>query len=152
MKHLKLATICLVLALTVMVVTDVEAGRIKKPPKGARTEKTEEMNRPAEFNNYPNMQFTSGVLSRDAIAGWKIGDIPLYVHKDCSIYLEGAEEGYLEEGREAIVMGSMIGDAINAMSIRIDNPSYQTNRTDDLESNREPGENPNCGRFTELVD
>jgi len=152
MKHPKLAMIFLVLAMTVMVVTEVEAGRIKKPKKGARTEKTEEMKKPAKFDNYPSMQFTSGVLSRDALTGWRIGDIPLYVHKDCSIYLEGAEEGYLEEGREAVVMGSMIGDAMSAMSIHISNPSYMMNGTDSLETIKEPGENPNVGRLTEKVD
>jgi len=152
MKHLKLAMICLGFALTVMVVTEAEAGRIKKPPKGSRTEKSEEMQVPQSYEKYPPMHFVTGVLSRDPHSGWMIGDTPLLVHKNCTIYLEGAEEGWLEEGREAIVMGSWLENSISAVSIRMTNPDFNPNKRDALEGLMEPGEDPNCGRFTERVD
>ncbi len=77
MKNFKLAMIGLGLALTVMVVTDAEAGRRKKPEKGARTEKTEEMKKPQRFDNLPTMEFLGGTLSRSAQSGWMIGETPL---------------------------------------------------------------------------
>lgn len=152
MKHLKLTAIGLVLAMTVMVVAEAEAGRIKKPRKGSRTEKTEDMKTPQNYDMYPTMQFVSGVLSRDHHAGWKIGETPLYVHKDCTIYLEGAEEGFLQEGREAFVMGSLVGEAISAISIRIAEPNFPTNGPNPMADIMEPGENPNVGRYTGPID
>lgn len=152
MKHLKLAMSCLILAMTVMVVTEVEAGRIKKPKKGARTEKSEAMEQPAEFDKYPSMKFISGVLSRDMHSGWKIGDVSLVVHRDCTIYMEGAEEGWLEEGREAFVMGNMLGETISAISIRMTEPMFGLNEPNPLQDIMEPGDNPDCGRLTGAVD
>ena len=152
MKHLKQGMIFLVLAMAVMVVTEVEAGRIKKPKKGARTEKTEAMKQPAEFDKLPSMTFVTGVLSRDIHSGWKIGETPLFMHKGCTIYMEGVEEGFLEEGREAFVMGSMLGEAISAYSVRLAEPEFKTNQPNDLLDIMEPGEDPNVGRYTGPVD
>ncbi len=145
MKHLKLAMICLSLALTAMVVTEAEAGRIKKPTKGARTEKTEEEMLPHRFDNFPPMSFMSGILTKDAYSGWKIGETPLYLRRDCVITMDGAEEGTLQQGAKAVVMGSRIGGAVSAWAIHISQPVYGNagfNRSDEL---KKAGPNPNVG-------
>ncbi len=149
MKNLKLAMICLSLALTVMVVTEAEAGRLKKPTKGARTEKTEDEMLPHRFDNFPPMSFMSGILTQNAHSGWKIGETPLYLHSDCVITMDGADEGMLQEGAKAVVMGSRIGGAISAWAIHVSQPVYGTagfNRSSEL---KEPGPNPNVGMILE---
>ena len=145
MKHLKLATICLGLALTAMAAADVEAGWFKKSNQKPRTEKTEEMQKPARFDHYPAMQFMGGVLTRDAHSGWKIGETQLYVAANCVITSEGSEEGWLEEGREAVVMGSKVGDAISAWSIQVSRPEFESRDFRQSGNLKEPGANPNVG-------
>ena len=152
MKNFKLAMIGLSLALTVMVVTDAEAGRRKKPEKGARTEKTEEMKKPRRFDNLPTMDFLGGTLTRDAHSGWKIGETPLYLHGDCVITMDGADEGWLEEGREAVVMGARMGGAISAWSIHVSQPSYKTMGSSMSKELKESGPNPNVGRIVKPIE
>lgn len=147
MKHLKLTTICLGLALVLTAVTAVgaDAGMFGKSKKEKRTEKSEEEMAPRRFDKYPNMQFMGGTLSQDAHTGWKLGETPLYLAKDCVITMEGSDEGYLEEGREAVVMGSMVGGTISALAINVMQPVYKTIGMGDSQELKEPGENPNVG-------
>ena len=152
MKNFKLAMIGLGLALTVMVVTDAEAGRRKKPEKGARTEKTEEMKKPQRFDNLPTMDFLGGTLTRDAHSGWKIGDTPLYLHGDCVITMDGQDEGWLEEGREAVVMGARVDGAISAWSIHVAQPQYKTIGLSQSKELKEAGPNPNVGKIIQPVE
>ncbi len=152
MKHLKLAMICLGFTLAAMVVTEAEAGRKNKTPKGARTEKTEEMKEARRFDNKPTMDFLGGTLSRDAHSGWKIGGTSLYLRKDCVIIMEGVEEGWLEEGRQAIVMGSRVGNAISAWSIHIAQPEYKTMGLSQSKELKEAGPNPNVGQILKPVE
>jgi hypothetical protein len=152
MKHLKLAMICLGLALTVMVVTEAEAGRTKKPKKDSRTEKTEEMKKPRRFDNQPTMDFLGGTLSQDAHTGWKIGGTSLYLRKDCVIIMDGTEGGWLEEGRQAVVMGSRVGNAISAWSIHIAQPEYKTMGLGQSKELKEAGPNPNVGKILKPVE
>ena len=152
MKNFKLAMICLGLALTVMVVTDAEAGRKKKPAKGARTEKTEEMKKPHRFDNQPTMEFLGGTLTKDAHSGWKIGDTPLYLRGDCVITMDGVGEGWLEEGREAVIMGARMGGAITAWSIHVAQPEYKTIGHSQSKELKEVGPNPNVGKIVEPVE
>jgi len=152
MKHLKLAMICLSLALIAMVVTEAEAGRKNKPTKGARTEKTEEEMLPHRFDNLPTMSFMSGMLTRDAHSGWKVGETSLYLHSDCVITMDGAEKGMLKEGRKAIVMGSRIGGAVSAWAIHVSQPTFNAagfNRSEEL---KEAGPNPNVGIILKPVE
>ena len=152
MKNFKLAMIGLGLALTVMVVTDAEAGRRKKPEKEARTEKTEEMMKPHRFDNLPTMDFLGGILTRDAHSGWKIGETPLYLHGDCVITMDGAAEGWLEEGREAVVMGARVGGGISAWSIHVAQPQYKTIGLSQSNELKEAGPNPNVGKIVKPVE
>lgn len=152
MKHFKLAMICLSIALTATVVAEAEAGLFKKPAKGARTEKTEEQMLPRRFDNYPTMSFMSGMLSKDAHSGWKIGETPLYLHRDCVITMDGVEDAWLEEGRRATVMGSRVGGAISAWSINISQPAYKMIGSGGSEELKEAGPNPNVGRIIKPVE
>lgn len=147
MKHLKVAMVCLGLALTVMVVNEAEAGRIKKPAKGARTEKTEEEMQPRRFDRLPSMQFMSGTLTRDPHSGWKIGETPLYLSSRCVITTQGSEEGMLEEGAKAVVMGSMVGGAISAWTVNVSQPDFHMKDFSQGGGLKEAGENPNVGEF-----
>jgi hypothetical protein len=149
MKNLKLTMVCLGLALTAMVVSEADAGVFKKDGKKARTEKSEEMSKPARHDNYPSMKFVGGILSRDMHSGWKIGETPLYLHQDCVI--SGSEEdgsGGLEEGRHATVMGAPVGGAINAYSIYVSSPSYKSIGLGGSQELKEPGPNPSVGVIT----
>lgn len=152
MKPIKLATICLVFTLAAMVVTEADARRKKKSPQGSRTEKSEEMKTPRRFDHGPTMDFLSGTLSRGAHSGWKIGDTSLYLHKDCVIIMDGAEEGWLAEGRQAIVMGSRVGGAISAWSIHVAQPEYKTIGLGQSGEPKEAGPNPNVGKITKPVE
>ena len=147
MKTPKLAIACLVIVLAAMVATDAEAWRKKKSSKGSRTEKSEEMKTPRRFDNNPTMEFLGGTLSRGAHSGWTIGSIPLYLHEDCVITMDGVEDGWLEEGRQATVMGSRAGGAINAWSIHIAQPEYGTIKLSQSFEPKEAGPNPNVGRI-----
>ena len=148
MKHLKLAMICLGFALTAMVVNEAEAGKIKKPPKGSRTENKEEQTKPHRFDNYPSMDFVGGTLTQDPHTGWKIGGTPLHLKEGCVITMDGVEEqGWLEEGREAVVMGARFGDTISAWSIHISQPTYKMMGMSQSEELKEAGSNPNVGKI-----
>jgi|GEM_PF-5838082 len=145
MKHLKLTTICLGLALTAMTVTQADAGIFGKARKKDRTEKTEEMKKPARFDNYPTMQFIGGTLTRGTHSGWSVGDIPLYLHQDCIIATGDTEDGELLEGRHATVMGTMVGGAISAYSIYVSSdPGPAMGWASSVEV-KEAGANPNVG-------
>jgi len=147
MKNLKLAMICLGISLTAMVATEAEAGRIKEPPKDSRTEMPEEMKKPRRFDKLPTMHFMSGVLSQSLHSGWKIGETPLYLHQGCVINVDGDVEGSLQEGRKAVVMGSMVGEAISAWSIYLPKPDHQMTGFNQSNQLKEPGPDPDVGRI-----
>lgn len=147
MKHIKPTTIFLALALTVMFVAEADADWLGKDKKKARTEKSEEMKKPAEYNKYPPMSFIGGILTQTAHSGWKIGETPLYLHSECVISMADAEEGRLEEGRHATVMGARMGGAINAYSIYISLPEYQAQGMGSSRELKEAGPNPNVGKI-----
>lgn len=152
MKNIKSTTVFLVLALTVMFVAEADADWFGKDKKKARTEKSEEMKKPAEYNKYPSMSFVGGILSQTAHSGWKIGETPLYLRSDCVISMADSEEGWLEEGRHATVMGARMGGAINAYSIYVSLPEYQTRGMGSSKELKEAGSNPNVGKIVRPVE
>ena len=152
MKSLKLTLICLGLVFLVTSVAEVDAGWLEKPKKQQRTEKTEEEIKPHEVDYLPTMSFVGGTLSREAHTGWKVGETPLYLSKDCVITMAGEEEGYLQEGREATVMGVRMGNAINAWSIVISEQSYMSQGQSSSTELKEAGPNPNVGKIVRPVE
>lgn len=145
MKNLKLATICLGFALFALVATEASAGLFAKTKKQDRTEKSEDDKTPRRFDKYPNMQFVGGTLSRDTHSGWKIGEVNLLVRGDCSITADGTDEGWLEEGSKAVVMGSRMGNTISAWSIVVSPPAYKSLGLGNSREQKEPGANPSVG-------
>jgi hypothetical protein len=145
MKRIIITTLALVL---VFGLATAEAGQKKKvtrksPPRGSRTEKTEEMKKPARYDKMPTMSYVSGRLDQEGLRGWRIGNHSLILKDDCSV-MEGGEAGYLREGKKAIVMGSRVGDTIVAWSVRLV-PEDFSSPTPSRHFRREPGPNPNVG-------
>ena len=145
MKRIITTLLALVL---VFGLATAEAGQKKKvtrksPPKGSRTEKTEEMKKPARFDRMPTMSYVKGRLDQEGLRGWRIGDYSLVLKDGCSIMADG-EEAYLREGKKAIVMGSRVGDTIVAWSVRMV-PEGFSSPTTPPGVRREPGANPNVG-------
>jgi hypothetical protein len=147
MKNLKLATTFLGCFLAFSMVTAADAGWFKKDRHKNRTEKNEEEMKPCRFDNHPPMYFLKGMLSRSVHSGWKIDETPLYVAKDCTISMVGEEEGWLESGRDAVVMGARMGDGIVARSIVVYQPSYGSLGSGSSEEPKESGPNPNVGKI-----
>jgi hypothetical protein len=152
MKHIKTGMLCLGLALTVMVATEASAGRIKQAPKGSRTEKAAELQIPRRFDNYPPMSFIGGTLTRDGISGWKVGTTPVYLRRDCTILVEGMEGGVMAGGREAVVMGTLVGGAISAWSVRVSGPDMAGFESARENPNKTVGHNPAVGTILQPMD
>ena len=145
MKRIIITILALVLAFGLAT---AEAGQKKKvsrksPPKGSRTEKTEEMKKPARFDRNPTMSYVTGRLDQEGLRGWRIGDYSLALKDGCSI-IENGEASYLREGKKAIVMGSRVGNTIVAWSVRMV-PEDFSSPTPEEGVRREPGANPNVG-------
>lgn len=147
MKNLKLAMICMGLVLVAVVATEADAGWFKKDKKKKRTEKSEEEMKPNHIDCFPTMEFVGGVLTRGAHSGWKVGERPLYLAKECVITMDGEEDGWLEEGRKAIVMGAPVGDAISAWSIIVSRPEYQMQDPGRSPELKEPGTDGSVGKI-----
>ena len=152
MSYFKMTIIGLGLVALTMTASDAEAGKYKKPAKGSRTEKTEEMSIARRFDNYPDMEFHGGIITRDAHAGWKIGEFPLYLNKDCVITMDGEVDGWLEEGREAVVMGARMGGAITAYAVHVSQPEFASVGTSASEELKESGPNRNVSKIVQPVE
>ena len=146
MKTITILTLALVLTIGVVATPQADAGWFKKD-KPERTEKPEWMKKPRRFDG-PVMSFHSGVLQQDGWTGWKLGETKIQFTKDCFITTDGAEEGYLDAGREAIVMGPKIGDTILAWSVRVLQPDFSMGPNRSSEVQLQPSEaDSDCGEI-----
>ena len=149
MKRITVLLLALVMALGVVAAPEAGAGWFKKDKKPERTEKPDWMKKPQRYEG-PRMSFHSGVLQQDGPSGWKLGETSIQLTKDCLITVDGAEEGYLDAGRDAIVMGPKFGDTILAWSIRVTQPDYTSGRNQNGDVRLIVSEtNPNCGEIVE---
>ncbi|MDX2474781.1 MAG: hypothetical protein QNL91_13860 [Candidatus Krumholzibacteria bacterium] len=149
MKRITVLLLALVMALGVVATPEASAGWFKKDKKPERTEKPDWMKKPQRYEG-PRMSFHSGVLQQDGQTGWKLGETSIQFAKDCLITTDGAEGGYLDAGREAIVMGPKFGDTILAWSIRVTQPDYTSGRNQNGDVQLIVSEtNPNCGEIVE---
>ena len=122
MKRTAMTTLALAFLIGVIAAPEAGAGWFdKKPPK--RTEKPEWMKKPQRYEG-PVMSFHSGVLQQDGWSGWKLGETKIQFSKECLITTDGAEEGFLDAGRNAIVMGPKFGDTILAWGVRVTRPDF----------------------------
>ncbi len=121
MKRSILTTAALVLLAGALVMTDaVAAGRGKREKQGPRrTEMPEEYMQAHHFDRDPSMSFHSGTLRRDGLAGWRVGEVALQLTADATVMGPDGQESFLQEGREAVVMGPRFGSTMLAWSVRM---------------------------------
>ncbi len=148
MKRITILMLALVVACGVLSAPNAGAGWFEKK-KPQRTEKPEWMTQPQRYEG-PRMSFHSGILQQDGWTGWRLGETKIQFTKDCLITTEGASEGFLDAGREAIVMGPKFGDTILAWSVRVAQPEFMVGRNQSSEMRLETSEtNPDCGKILE---
>ncbi len=147
MKRITVTLLMLVVAAGLFAGPDAHAGLFKKD-KPKRTEKPAWMKQPHRYDNLPTMSFHSGVLEQDGWTGWKLGGTKLQLTKDCLISAEDSEEGFLDAGRRAFVMGPKVGDTIVAWSVRVSQiPAPIQNAYDGNTTVEKSTVNPNCGQI-----
>jgi hypothetical protein len=147
MKRITIIVLALAIASGAVTALDAEAGIFSKK-KSKRTEKPEWMKKPQRYENMPAMSFHSGVLQQDGWTGWKLGELKLQFAKDCQITTAGTDEGYLDAGRQAFVMGPQVGDTIVAWNVRVSATTLAT--TDGHQPHvqaKKSESNPNCGEI-----
>lgn len=147
MKRITIILLVLAFAAGAVAAPEAEAGLFKKD-KSKRTDKPEWMKKPQRYEDMPAMSFHSGVLQQDGWTGWKLGELKLEFAKDCEITAAGSEEGFLDAGRQAFVMGPRVGDTIVAWNVRVSAAVLETAPT--VHANVEAIEsetNPNCGEI-----
>ena len=144
MKRFTILMLMAVFAVGVIAAPAADAGWFKKD-KPRRTEKPEWMKKPQRYEA-PLMDFHAGILQQDGLTGWKLGEMKIQFDRDCLITTDGAEEGYLDAGREAIVMGPRIGDTILAWSVRVSQPGFAIGRTENSDTELKYSDtNHDCG-------
>ncbi len=147
MKRITVAMLALVFAAGLALAPVADAGWFKKD-KPKRTEKPEWMKKARRYDNMPTMSFHTGVLEQDGWTGWKLGETKLQFSKDCLITAEGSEEGFLDAGRQAFVMGTKAGDTIVAWSVRVSRIEASVQNSYDSNIKVQKSEaNPNCGEI-----
>lgn len=114
-------TATLVLLCGALVMTDAEAaGRGKRDKqRPQRTEMPAEYMQPHHFDRDPSMSFHSGTLRRDGLAGWRVGEVTLQLTANATVLGPDGEDSFLQEGREAVVMGPRFGSTMLAWSVRM---------------------------------
>jgi len=151
MKRMITTALVLVLAFGLGTAEAKNKKNRKEPPKGARTEKTEDMKQPRLLGDQHDLAFISGVLNRDGFNGWMLGELSLIMKKDTTIYSMDGEDGFLQDGATAMVMGSRKGDTIVVWAVRMVGPDIPANE-EGYGNVMEPGDNPNVGVYKTIVD
>lgn len=108
----------------VVLVTDAQAGR-KQDNRKTRPERTEMpalYTQPRHFDRDPTMSFHRGVLRREGIVGWRIGDYVLQMGPNADVLGPDGEAAMLTEGRDALVMGPRHGNTFIGWSVRLLDP------------------------------
>jgi hypothetical protein len=141
-------TIIIALALVLVFgLATAEAGQRDKkgrkaPKKGQRTEMPDTWTQ-VRYDEFPTMSYKAGLLTREGWHGWSIDGVSLTLRENCTI-MNDEDDGFLQEGRKAIVMGSRVGDTMVAWSVRVMGMDYSS-PTPSPYFRREPGPNPNVG-------
>ncbi len=147
MKRITISMLVLVFAAGLVAAPAADAGWFKKD-KAKRTEKPDWMKKPQRYDQMPTMSFHAGTLQQDGWTGWKLGEVKLSFAKDCVITADGSDEGFLDAGRQAFVMGPRVGDTIVAWSVRVGQPPVPIQNTYDAAITVEKSTaNPSCGQI-----
>jgi hypothetical protein len=122
-RNLVTATTLIALAGLVLA-SDAEAGRRKDNRKLSekRTEMPALYTDPHHFDRDPTMSFVRGVLRRDGLAGWKVGDFNLQMGPQANVLGPDGQSTMLQEGRDVLVMGPRFGDTYIGWSVRLLEP------------------------------
>lgn len=113
------AALCLLAG--ALVASDAEAGKRRDPKKLSkdRTEMPALYTEPHHFDRDPTMSFHRGVLRRDGLAGWRVGDLHLQMRPDGLVLDPDGQQSFLQEGRDAVVMGPRVGDTMVGWNVRL---------------------------------
>lgn len=119
MKRAIPVILILAVALVFAAAPGADAGFLDKWQK-----KETESKKPHRYDTFPTMSFHKGVLSHGLGTSWELDGVALVVRSDCSITSDYGGDPQLLEGKEALVMGPMLGEAIMAYRVRILKPDY----------------------------
>ncbi len=134
----KIAIIILALVVSASMSVGANAGWF------GNDKKEEDKNEAHRFENYPTMKFYKGTLRRDTYAGWRLDDLSMQLMANSTVTTDGAEEGFLQEGKPAIVMGAQYGSTLVVWRVRVMQPENDYGQKDS-NVHVEPGPNPDVG-------
>nr|MEE4268443.1 hypothetical protein [Candidatus Krumholzibacteria bacterium] len=118
MKRVFPAAVALILIVGLLAASDAQAGLFDRWGKDKK-DKEEQAKVAPRYDHYPSMVFHSGLLGRDVGTGWTVDSYRLILAKDCVITSEVPMGDGLDEGREALIMGSRLGDTIVAWRVKV---------------------------------
>ena len=136
MKRTTIFILMVVLGLSFTAAMDADAGWFSKDKNDKETKYV------PRYDEYPTMGFHKGVLKRGAGNGWRLNDIDVQFMGDCKIITDGSDEGYLQEGRIALITGPRWGNTVVAWRVRVmsmDDPFNDYNSQTALEPGASPG-------------
>ncbi len=139
MKKMTLITLALAVLVAISMTGEANAGWFD------RDEKVEADSEPHRFELLPSMEFFRGTIRRDAYSGWLLDECSLQLMGNGTVTMEGSDEGHLQEGQSAVVMGVKFGSTLVAYRIKVMKPDYGYNSQKDSNVHVEPGPNPNVG-------
>jgi hypothetical protein len=116
------------LALTVIVPETAHGGWF-----GKKKEKSEPR-RPQRFDTAPDMMYLSGTLARSGYDGWRVDDTNVQILPTTDVNSQDAFEATtrsLREGKEVLLMGSMLGSLFVVREAIIVEPDYYYVGVDD---------------------
>lgn len=121
MKRRLVTTVALCLVAGTLVAGDAEAGRSRSTKKLSkeRTEMPALYTEPHHFDRDPTMSFHRGVLRRDGLAGWRVGELQLQMRPDALVLGPDGEASFLQEGRDVVVMGPRFGGTMVGWNVRL---------------------------------
>jgi hypothetical protein len=109
------AAAAVILIVGLLAASDAQAGLFD----GWGKDKTEQSKVAPRYDHYPSMGFHAGLLGRDVGTGWTLDGFRLVLAKDCVVTTEIPMGDGLDEGREALIMGSRMGDTIVAWRVKV---------------------------------
>jgi hypothetical protein len=114
-------TLSLCLLLGVSATTEAAAGQRENTKRLSRnrTEMPPEMKEAHRFDLLPSMQFHTGVLRRDGLSGWRVGDYQLQMSRESLVTGPDGQGAVLQEGSRVLVMGPRFGDTFVGWNVQM---------------------------------
>lgn len=138
------------LAAGAVTAPDAEAawrlGQKKSSSNPKRVEMPEEFRESKRFDA-PPMEFQAGTLRREGMGDWWLGNYRLQLSAETAIIGPDGEGGFLQEGREVAVMGSVQGNTINGWSVRLLGDDMPLQRADTEVVKKRSDSDPDVGEI-----